>query len=153
VGDFSGPITAYQREENSGSQELMRQLVMKGVPLFTPKARYQRAPQLIEHLMSGVYLALTSDKQGIAYSVHYYEQFMAGSPCTRTIAVDGVEPSYDSIGQGKYPFTAEVLVVIRKGLDQSTAAVRLRDWLRSPEGQAVVRESGYVPITPANAKQ
>jgi ABC-type Fe3+ transport system substrate-binding protein len=26
-----------------------------------------------------------------------------------------------------------------------SAAVRLRDWLLTPEGQALVKESGYVP--------
>jgi ABC-type phosphate transport system substrate-binding protein len=147
VGGRSGPITAYQREANSGSQELMRQLVMKDLPLEEPKGRYQAPPQLIKSLMSGVYLALTSDKLGLAYSVYYYERFMAGSPHTRTIAVDGVEPDFDAIRQRKYPLVSEVFVVTRKGLDPTVPAVRLRDWLRSPEGQAVVRESGYIPVT------
>ena len=39
--------------------------------------------------MSPVFLELTSDKGGLAYSVYYYERFMSGSPRTRTIAVDG----------------------------------------------------------------
>ncbi len=97
--------------------------------------------------MSSVFLKLTSDKEGLAYSVHYYERFMSGSPRTRTIAVDGVEPTFESIRQRKYPHTTEVFVVTRKGIDPTGPTARLRDWLRSPEGQSVVRESGYVPLS------
>jgi phosphate transport system substrate-binding protein len=150
VGGVKGGITAYQREENSGSQQLMRELVMKDVPFKKPTERYARVPQLVGRLMSSVYLELTSDKVGLAYSVYYYERFMSGSPRTRTIAIDGVEPTFDTIRQRKYPYTTEVFVVTRRGIDPQAPAARLRDWLLSAEGQFVVRESGYVPLTMNN---
>ncbi len=92
----------------------------------------------------------TSDKGGLAYSVDYYERFMSGSPRTRTIAVNGTEPTFDTIRQRKYPYTAEVFAVTRKGIDPHAPAARLRNWLLSAEGQSVVRESGYVPLTRKN---
>jgi len=145
VGGAKGEITAYQREENSGSQQLMRELVMKDVP-FERRKDSGHVPGLVRHLMSSVFLALTEDASGLAYSVYYYERFMSGSPRTRTIAVDGVEPTFKTIQNRKYPHVAEVFAVTRKGIDQDAPASRLRNWLLSPEGQAVVRESGYVPI-------
>jgi len=148
VGGHPAKITGYQREENSGSQQLMRTLVMKELPLAKPTVPYGRAPQLIAGgTMGGVYLELSSDKDGLGYSVHYYERFMSRGSKTRVIAVDGVEPSYETIRDRKYPFTCDVFVVTRKDLDSTAPARRLRDWLRSTEGQAVVRESGYVPNT------
>jgi phosphate transport system substrate-binding protein len=150
VGGVKGGITAYQREENSGSQQLMRELVMKDVPFKKPTERYARVPQLVGRLMSSVFLELTSDKVGLAYSVYYYERFMSGSPRTRTIVIDGVEPTFHTIRQRKYPYTTEVFVVTRKGIDRHAPAARLRDWLLSAEGQLVVRESGYVPLTMNN---
>jgi len=99
VGGPTRKITAYQRETNSGSQEL-----------------------------------------------YYYENFMSGSPRTRTIAVDGVVPTYDSIRDRTYPFISDVYVVTRASLGPQSAARRMRDWLLSAEGQAVVRESGYVSV-------
>jgi phosphate transport system substrate-binding protein len=147
VGGRPAKIVAYQREEESGSQQLMRTLVMKDVPLATPKEPHARAPQLIAGLMGGVYLELSSNEDGLGYSVHYYERYMARSPKTRVIAVEGVEPSYETIRDRRYPHTCNVFVVIRKDLDARAPARRLRDWLRSAEGQAVVRESGYVPNT------
>jgi phosphate transport system substrate-binding protein len=139
-----GPITAYQREENSGSQQLMRKLVMKELPLTTPSPR--SAPQLIGSLMSSHFLELTHDEGGIGYSLYYYERFMSGSPCTKTIAVDGIEPTADTIRQRKYPYTSEVLIVTRKELPPDAPAAKLRRWLLSPEGKSVIRESGYVPV-------
>lgn len=146
VGKHSGPITAYQREENSGSQVLMRSLVMKDTPLFKPARKNSRAPQLIGYLMSSPYNELTSDPLGIGYSVFYYERLMLGSLKTRTLAVDGIEPTFENIQEGRYPFVSDVVVVTRKGLDADAPAARLRNWLLSPEGQLVVKQSGYVPV-------
>jgi len=145
VGGADKPITPYQREEQSGSQQLMRSLVMKDL-VFANPAGWTYPRQLIGYLMTSPYSELHSDTNGLAYSVHYYERYMAGSARTRVIAVDGIEPSEESIRTRKYPFVAEVLVVTRKDLDPKAPAARLRDWLLSSEGQAVVRESGYIPL-------
>jgi ABC-type phosphate transport system substrate-binding protein len=37
-------------------------------------------------------------------------------------------------------------VAVREDLDEEDPAYKLRDWLLSTEGQAVVAESGYVPL-------
>ena len=115
VGGPEVPIVAYQREKNSGSQELMLSLVMKDIPIQKIEDNY-RVPRLMTYGMGGPYLALTRDKNGLAYSVYYYEHFMAGSARTRTIAVDGVEPTYDTIRKRTYPYACEVYAVTLKGL-------------------------------------
>ena len=46
------------------------------------------------------------------------------------------------------PFNA-VYLAHRADLPPGGAAARLRDWLRTPAGQAVIAESGYVPLRPA----
>lgn len=146
VGGAAAHITPYQREEQSGSQELMRSLVMKELPFAKPKGQYSRIPNLIGRLMSSVFLELTHDTKGLAYSVYYYERFMAGSPRTRMLAVDGVEPTFENLRDRKYPYTTEVWIVTRKGIPADSPTAQLRAWLLSDEGQAVVRESGYVPL-------
>jgi phosphate transport system substrate-binding protein len=146
VGDYKAEITAYQREENSGSQVLMRELVMRDTPLYKPTERFKGTPNLIGYLMSSPYIELTDNNRGIGYSVYYYEQFMLGSVKTRTLAVDDVEPNFENIRRRKYPFVADVMVVTRKGLAADSPAAKLRKWLLSPEGQRVVEQSGYVPL-------
>ncbi len=133
----------YHREENSGSEELMRTLVMAGTPFYVSATGERQ--MIAEGLMSSIFLALRDRPSGIGYSVFYYERYMMRSPETKVIAVDGVEPTFETIRDRKYPYTCEVFVVTRKGLAPDAPARKLRDWLRSAEGQAVVRESGYVP--------
>ncbi len=155
VGGTDAKITPYQREEQSGSQELMKELVMpdlnrpkehsasdNGEDRMTPRARQL----LVAESMSGPYFALTHDENGLAYSVYYYAYYMIGSPRTKLVAIDGVMPAYDTIRDKSYPLTADVYVVARKDLAEDSPAGRWREWLLSPEGQSVVRESGYVPV-------
>jgi phosphate transport system substrate-binding protein len=144
VGGGGSEIRACQRNRNSGSQELMETLVMKDIPFKDVPER--RAPRTVLYGMVGPFLALSQDEKGIAYSVYYYEHFMAGSPDTELLAVNGVLPSYETIHAGEYPYVTKVYVVTRKGLAPDSQAAKLRNWLLSEEGQAVVRESGYVPI-------
>ena len=92
------------------------------------------------------YIALNRDTSGLGYSGFYYERFMAGSPDTKVVAVDGVMPSYETIRDGRYPYVTEVYVVTLKGLDANSDAAKFKAWLLSEEGRAVVRESGYVPL-------
>lgn len=62
-------------------------------------------------------------------------------------AVNGIRPTRTTIADGTYPLVTRVYVVTRKGIDRTSAAAKLRAWLLSPEGQAVVAETGYVPIS------
>jgi phosphate transport system substrate-binding protein len=69
-GDLDGePITTYQRNPNSGSQELMERLVMKGTPMVD-------SPDMILESMSGPVNAVGEDRLGIGYSVYYYTAFI-----------------------------------------------------------------------------
>jgi ABC-type phosphate transport system substrate-binding protein len=40
----------------------------------------------------------------------------------------------------------KVYAIVRDTGQTIPGAIQLRDWLLSPEGQKVVRESGYVPL-------
>ena len=133
-------IIAYRRPKNSGSEELMQELIMKETQMVNV------SDQLIGRLMRDVFLELNEHKTGIAYSVRYYEHFMSGSAETRAIAIDNIEPTFETIQNRRYPLLAEVFVVVRKDAKPESPERQLYRWLLSPEGQAVVQQSGYVPI-------
>jgi hypothetical protein len=46
----------------------------------------------------------------------------------------------------RYPFVTEVYVIVRHDLPANHPACRLRDWMLGPTGQAIVEQSGYVPV-------
>lgn len=141
VGGPDEEIQPYQRNANSGSQELMRTLVMKDLEMVD-------APELLLLAsMMGPFNALSSDVDGIGYSVYFYKEFMAPGEEIKLCAVEGVLPNAGTIASREYPFTTEVYAVIRDNLYEGSNAYQLWDWLLTEEGQEAIEESGYVPIS------
>ncbi len=134
-----GQIKAYQRDRNSGSQELMEALVMKGAPMI-------KSPDMLIETMMGAVNAIGRDPLGIGYSVYYYVTFMLPDKNVKLIGVNGVKPTSDNIATRAYPLTAEVYAVTRKSLPRGGTAMMLRDWLFTDEGRATIVTSGYVPL-------
>jgi len=140
VGGANAKINAYQRDRNSGSQELMLALVMHDTAMASA------SPSMIAQSMTGPYNQMHSDPYGIAYSLYYYKEQMAPQTNVKLCAVNGVAPTREHIADRTYPLVAEVYVVVRSNLPAGSSAAQLRDWLFSIEGQAVVDESGYVSV-------
>lgn len=145
-GEGEELIHAYQRDRNSGSQELMEKLVMRGVPMID-------APDMITTSMVGPFNAIggnpwtgDGDFLGLGYSVYYYANFMFPHEFVKLIAVDGVFPNSENIAARAYPFTTEVYVAVREGMPADSPAILFRDWLLTEDGQLVIGESGYVPL-------
>ena len=144
LGGADRPIVAYQRDATSGSQVEMEQLVMRGRPM-------REGPDIrVTMEMFGPFNAIRRDTTGIGYSYHYYERFMAVVPEVTTLAIDGILPERATIASGRYPLGTAVYLAHRADLPPGGAAARLRDWLRTPAGQAVIAESGYVPLRPGS---
>jgi len=163
LGGDDTNIIAFQRERNSGSQETMESLVMKGTQIAPADE------MLIGMGMGGPYNQLFSVKNGIGYTFYYYQMYQSpdhesiraalstreSSPgkshepipsWIKVCAVNGIKPTAATIADRSYPFITDVYAVIRKNTPPASSAVRLRDWLLTPEGQALVKESGYVPL-------
>jgi phosphate transport system substrate-binding protein len=147
MADSQAAIHAYQRERNSGSQELMQSMVMQG-------AKTIDAPEMIVLTMTGPFNAIggnpttgaSGDKLGLGYTVYYYAAVMFSNPQVKLIGVDGVKPTSQTIASRAYPLVAEVYAITRKGEAAGSPGNRFRDWLLSADGQRVVAQSGYVPL-------
>jgi phosphate transport system substrate-binding protein len=151
VSDPAARIHAYQREPNSGSQELMKQMVMGTTPMID-------APEMVVKTMAGPYDAIGGnpvtgdggDGLGLGFSVYYYAAVMFSNPQVKMIGVDGVNPTSATISSRAYPLAAEVYVVTRQDAAAGSPAIEYRDWLLSTYGQRVVKQSGYVPASAPN---
>ena len=135
----SGQINAYQRDRNSGSQELMEELVMKGTPMVN-------APDMIFPSMMGPINAIHDDPLGIGYSVFYYATFMLPDENVKLLEIEGIQPDSETIANRDYPLVTEVYAVVRGNMPPGSSAVMLRDWFLTEAGQETVQESGYVHI-------
>ena len=137
VGGPDQALNAYQRDADSGSQVLMKQLVMKEKQMID-------APDMVLMGMMGPINRISEDTWGLGYSVYFFEQFMAPNDKLKLLGIDGVVPSSETIGQRSYSLATEVYAAVRADLDPQSSARKLHDWLLTAQGQAVVAESGYV---------
>ena len=146
-------VTAYERERNSGSRELMDAFIAehrKPLPLGQIAARthpgYTGRLTNIQSMI-GPMFSLNADENGIAYSVFNYEHFMAINPNVKVLNIEGIEPTSETIRLQTYPAIAEIFVVTKKGIAEDSPMARLRDFLLGEDGQRLVHEAGYVPIS------
>jgi len=141
LGGHNKSFVAYMRNANSGSEELMHELVMSNAKTISLKAEWRELDS-----MEAPVNAIAEDPNAIAYSVYYYEHFINHRKENRLLAINSIQPTSDNIATRKYPLTAEVYVVTRKNLPPDSPTAKVRDWLLSAEGQQMVKRSGYVPV-------
>lgn len=140
VGGNNSKIIPYQRPINSGSQTGMLSLVMKDVPMRMPTSE-----EAIESMGGIIDIVADYDNNidGIGYSYYYYANVMYHTPEIKFLAIDGVKPTYETIGNETYPLMTAYYIVTRSDADEKTLA--FKDLLLSKEGMKVAEEAGYVP--------
>lgn len=133
-------IDPYVRDQDSGSQEKMETLVMKGekmkdFPLFTGGS------------MIFPYASVTHDKAGIGYTPYYYCTSMVRNLDEyKILRIDGVMPQESTISKETYPFCSNIYAAIRKSEHPSSFAHKLYDYMDSKAGVQIIKESGYIPM-------
>ncbi|MDR0683330.1 MAG: substrate-binding domain-containing protein [Dysgonamonadaceae bacterium] len=148
VGGTNEEIKPFIRNANSGSQEMMKEIVMNntGMPDWT----VGYTDDEIIPVMAAVYMELAMYQNGICFTPHYYKEYIirdaVGAEFVKSIAIDGIYPDAYSIKNKTYPFVANVYVSIRSDLDHNTMAYKLYEWLQTQAGKDVISESGYIPV-------
>jgi len=142
VGGNQGPIVAYQRNQESGSQTLFLSLLMKDIKPQTPPS------EQMPGFMSGLIDAISNyDGSGsaIGFSVYYYAELMYTYPNLKILSVDGVKPSVETIAKRAYPFVNEFYLVIGNP-DQDLNLAALHQWMLSEDARQLLIDLGYIPI-------
>ena len=146
VGGKDDVIVPYIRNRNSGSQELMETLVMTEPITDNAEFDYYYDENHVIYQMVPVFSAISNNRHALGYTVYYYkENIVREWYGVKTLAINGIYPDKHTIGNRQYPFTAEVYVIIRSDLDNSSMAFKICDFLQTSDGKQVISESGYVP--------
>ena len=138
VGGADVPIVAFQRGEDSGSQTLFQKLLIGDGELM--EAPTELAPASMGGLVDSV-----ASANAIGFSVYYYVDQMYSQPGLRLLAVEGVEPSSDTIAAQDYPLCNDFYAVIRASAAPGSPERQLYDWLSTDAGRACIEKAGYVP--------
>lgn len=143
VGGNNEEIIAYQRNNDSGSQNYMISFMGEDTLMNAPS---EKRPSTMAGLMD-VIAVNDYAEQSIGYSVYAYAADMYGNGNEiKFIAVDGVAPSKATMASGEYPLLSDNYAIFR-GEESEYSPVRLLvDWLISDEGQLAVAQAGYVTL-------
>lgn len=142
--EAGGPNTSilpYQRPDNSGSQTIMQNKVMKDIKMLPPtKETYAGGMGEIINRVSGYRNA----KNAIGYSFLYYSSSMIKNNQIKYISVNGIKPAPETIRNKTYPFTVPVYAVTLKSNSHKNTK-KFIDWILSKEGQSLIEKTGYIP--------
>jgi phosphate transport system substrate-binding protein len=82
----------------------------------------------------------------IGFSFRYYMDGIVGNQAVKMLALNGVYPSAENIQNGTYPIIARFYAIYRADNDNENIPI-LIDWLLSDEGQKIIEQCGYVPVS------
>ena len=149
VGGTDEEIIPFIRNANSGSQEMMNEIVMNSTGMPDWEVSLSDAEEHTLWSMSAVYEELILHPNGICFTPHYYKEYMMSNIFTadriKTLAVNEIMSDRNSIKNKTYPFVANVYVSIRSDLDTNSMAHKIYEWLQTKSGKDVIDESEYVP--------
>ncbi len=141
VGGNNEEIVAFQRNEGSGSQSMLKRF-MNGTPIM------EAPTEQVNDFMVGIIDRVSDYKNktnSIGFSFRYYMEGIIKNPNVKMIKIDGIEPNVDNIKDGNYPITTSLYAVTYKNNDNENVD-KLLDWILSKEGQKIIEKTGYVGI-------
>ncbi len=90
---------------------------------------------------------VAEDPNAISFSTFYEEGVLNPNSHNRLLAIQDVQPTVQSIIDASYPFIEPIYAVVRADAKPGSPEVRLRDWLTSKNGQQLVMQAGFIPLT------
>ena len=143
VGGNDAPITVYSRENSSGTYEFFKEHVLDGRDFA---ATAQTMPGT-----AAVLQAVAKDKNGIGYGGAAYGAGAKHLAIKKNESSPAIDPTEETVVKGTYPIWRYLYVYVNPGLDKGDIAAYL-NWIRSDEGQKVVKDVGYFPL-PAHLRE
>jgi len=143
VGGEDAPILAYQRPTGSGSQTAMLSLVMKDKAIMTPPT------EQVEAEMGSLINAIAeydNSKDALGYSYFYYVNTMYKKDTIKMVAVDGVNPTIETIKNGTYPIYTNGFIVTRADEPEDSNVSKWVEAVLSDRGNKIIEDAGYVPV-------
>jgi phosphate transport system substrate-binding protein len=137
VGGPDAPITLYSRENSSGTYEFFKEHVLQGRDF---SARAQTMPGT-----AAVLEAVAKDKNGIGYGGAAYGAGAKHLAIKKDERSPAIEPTEETVVKGTYPIWRYLYIYVNPEIDKGEIANYLA-WIRSDEGQKVVKEIGYFPL-------
>jgi phosphate transport system substrate-binding protein len=137
VGGKDAPIITYGRENSSGTYEYFKEHVLRGED-FAPAVQTLQGTAAVVN-------AVARDVNGIGYGGAAYGKGVKQCAVKPAGSGAGVLPTAENVRSGTYPISRDLFYYLRSA--PQGRAKDFIDFVLSPQGQSVVTEVGYFPIT------
>ena len=137
VGGPDAPITVYSRENSSGTYEFFKDHILKGQD-FAASAQTEPGT-------AAIIQAISKDKGAIGYGGAAYGSGVNHLSVKKDDSSPAVDPTEENVVNGTYPIWRYLYVYVNPSLDKDEIADYLK-WIRSDEGQKIVKDVGYYPL-------
>ncbi|MDB6027662.1 MAG: Phosphate binding protein [Verrucomicrobiales bacterium] len=137
VGGNDAPITVYSRENSSGTYEFFKEHVLKGKDFAASAQTMPGTAALLQ--------AVAKDRNGIGYGGAAYGQGARALGVKKDADSKAIEPNEESVLNQTYPIWRYLYNYVNPALDKGEVAAYL-NWIRSADGQKVVKDVGYYPL-------
>jgi phosphate transport system substrate-binding protein len=143
VGGPDALIIRYSRENSSGTYEFFKDHVLQGKDFAPAVQTLAGTAQVLQ--------AVAKDKRSIGYGGAAYGQgakHLKISPVKGGIAI---EPTEETVVSNQYPISRFLYLYLNPELEKGELKAYV-DWIRSDDGQRVVKDVGYFPL-PTNLRR
>ncbi|MCC6232255.1 MAG: phosphate ABC transporter substrate-binding protein [Verrucomicrobiales bacterium] len=139
VGGPDAPIILYSRENSSGTYEFFKEKVLQGKDFASKAQTLAGTAQVLQ--------AVASDANAIGYGGAAYGAGAKHIKVSETKGGDAIDPTEETVLAQKYPIWRYLFVYLNPELEKGEIKEDL-DWIRSDDGQKVVKDVGYFPLPP-----
>lgn len=138
VGGPDAPITIYSRENSSGTYEFFKGEVLKGEDFASSAQTMPGTAAIIQ--------AVGKDSGAIGYGgAAYGASGVKALNVKKDDATPAIEPTEENVENQTYPIWRYLYVYVNPALDKDDIAAYL-NWIRSDDGQKIVKDVGYYPL-------
>jgi phosphate transport system substrate-binding protein len=137
LGGEDKRIIVYSRENSSGTYEFFKEHVLHGKDFSADVQTLAGTAQLIQ--------SISMDEQSIGYGGAAYSRGVKQISIAVEKGGEYIAPTEQNILSGKYPIWRYLYIYLNPDLDNGDVKSYL-DWIRSDEGQSIVKNIGYYPL-------
>jgi phosphate transport system substrate-binding protein len=137
VGGGDAPITVYSRENSSGTYEFFKEHILKGQDFVASAQTMPGSAALLQ--------AVSKDPKGIGYAGTAYGHGAKALKIKKTADSPAIERTEENVVSGKYPIWRYLYNYLNPDKDKGEVAAYI-NWMRSDQGQQLVKEVGYYPL-------
>lgn len=141
VGGPDAGIIAYSRENSSGTYEFFKEHVLKGKDFGSSVQNMQGTAVLLQ--------AVAKEANGIGYGGIAYGAGAKHLGIKKDAASPAIEPTESNVLSGAYPIWRNLYLYINPALEKGEIADYIQ-WIKSDEGQKLVKDVGYFPLPKAS---